>query len=295
MNYRHAFHAGNPGDVLKHLVLILLLDHLRKKPKPFAYIETHAGRGLYDLAADSASRTAEHERGIGRLWGRESDSPALARYLEIVARFNRSGDVRAGSCPDELRHYPGSPAIAQALLRDDDRMILCELHPEEHQALRRQLAGDRRVATHRVDGYQGLKAFLPPSLGRGLVLMDPPFERADEHPALVQGLRLAHRRFPAATLAAWLPVKGDAPLQAFEASLIAAGLPTILRVEVSTTAATSSDRMTGSRMLIVNPPWRLDDTLRQTLPGLTKRLASDPDGGRWGVDWLVRERPRSRP
>ncbi len=295
MNYRHAFHAGNPGDVLKHLVLILLLDHLRKKPSPFAYVETHAGRGLYDLAADSASRTAEHEAGIGRLWGREPDSPALARYLEIVADFNQNSGAQANSGLGKLRHYPGSPAIAQALLRDEDRMILCELHPEEHQALRRQLADDRRVAIHRVDGYQGLKAFLPPSPGRGLVLMDPPFERTDEHQALVKGLRLAHRRFPAATLAAWLPVKQGAPLHAFEASLVAAELPTILRVEVSTRASATSDRMIGSRMLIVNPPWRLDDTLRQTLPGLTKRLASDAEGGRWSVDWLVRERARNRP
>ncbi len=294
MNYRHAFHAGNPGDVLKHLVLILLLDHLRKKPTPFAYVETHAGRGLYDLAASSASRTAEHETGIGRIWGSKPDSPALSRYLEIVARFNQSTGARTNTDGSELRHYPGSPTIAQALLRDDDCMILCELHPEEHQALRRQVAEDRRVAIHRVDGYQGLKAFLPPPRGRGLVLMDPPFERADEHQALVKGLRLAHRRFPAGTLAAWLPVKQGAPLHAFEASLIAADLPAILRVEVSTATGSNTDRMVGSRMLIVNPPWRLDDTLRRTLPGLTQKLANDVHGGSWRVDWLAEERSPKR-
>lgn len=294
MNYRHAFHAGNPGDVLKHLVLILLLDHLRKKTTPFAYVETHAGRGLYDLAASSASRTAEYEAGIGRLWGREPDSPSLARYLEIVARFNQRTEARTNTWEGELRHYPGSPAIAQALLRDDDRMILCELHPEEHQALRRQLADDRRAAIHRVDGYQGLKAFLPPPRGRGLVLMDPSFERADEHQALVKGLILAHRRFPAGTLAAWLPVKQSAPLHAFEASLLAADLPEILRVELSTATDSNTDRMVGSRMLIVNPPWRLDDTLRRTLPELTQKLAIDAHGGSWRVDWLARERPSKR-
>lgn len=304
MNYRHAFHAGNPGDVLKHLVLVLLLDHLRRKDSAFAYLETHAGRGLYDLAADAASRTGEHESGIRRLWGEPAGSPALARYLEIVARFNDSGgdggdgDPKSPGAATPLRHYPGSPAFAQALLRADDRMTLCELHPEEHQALRRQVGDDPRVGVHRLDGYHGLKAFLPPKERRGLVLIDPPFERADEYEALVRGLQLAHRRFPAGILAAWYPVKRSAPLRAFETSLAAAGIPKILRVELSTIADTDPraadpdkpERMVGSRLVIINPPWRLDESLRAALPGLAKRLASD-DRGRWRVDWLVAERP----
>lgn len=307
MNYRHAFHAGNPGDVLKHLVLVLLLDHLRRKDSAFAYLETHAGRGLYDLAADAASRTGEHESGIRRFWGEPPGSPALARYLEIIARFNdggrdgedgdRDGPGPAAATP--LRHYPGSPAFAQALLRADDRMTLCELHPEEHLALRRQVGDDPRVGVHRLDGYNGLKAFLPPKERRGLVLIDPPFERPDEYDALVRGLQLAHRRFPAGILAAWYPVKRSAPLRAFEASLAAAGIPKILRVELSTKAdidpraadPDKPERMVGSRLVIINPPWRLDESLRAALPGLAKRLASDDQGGRWRVDWLVAERP----
>jgi len=308
MNYRHAFHAGNPGDVLKHLVLVLLLDHLRRKESPFAYLETHAGRGLYDLAADAASRTGEHESGIRRLWGEPAGSPALARYLEIIARFNDDGrgddERREGgggqraATATQLRHYPGSPSFVQALLRPDDRMTLCELHPEEHQALRRQLGDDPRVGVHRVDGYHGLKAFLPPAERRGLVLIDPPFERADEYDALVRGLQLAHRRFPAGILAAWYPVKRSAPLRAFESALASAGIPKILRVELSTTAdlepkavdPDKPERMVGSRLVIVNPPWRLDESLRDVLPGLARRLASDERGGRWRVDWLVAER-----
>jgi len=305
MNYRHAFHAGNPGDVLKHLALVLLLDHLRRKESPFAYLETHAGRGLYDLAADAASRTGEHESGIRRLWGEPTGSPALARYLEIIARFNddgRDGGERGGgrgAAATPLRHYPGSPSFAQALLRTGDRMTLCELHPEEHQALRRQLGDDPRVGVHRLDGYHGLKAFLPPRERRGLVLIDPPFERPDEYDALVRGLQLAHRRFPAGILAAWYPVKRSAPLHAFESSLAAAGIPKILRVELSTSAdldpktkdPDKPERMVGSRLVIVNPPWRLDESLRAALPGLAERLASDEQGGRWRVDWLVAERP----
>ncbi len=300
MNYRHAFHAGNPGDVLKHLVLLLLLDHLRRKATPFAYLETHAGRGLYDLAADAASRTGEHESGIRRLWGQSPDSPALARYLEIIARFNGDGETLAPAPP--LRHYPGSPAFAQALLREDDRMTLCELHPEEHQALRRQLGDDPRIGVHRVDGYHGLKASLPPKERRGLVLIDPPFERPDEYDALVRGLTLAHRRFPAGILAAWYPVKRSAPLRTFESALASSGIRTILRVELSTSANLEpaegeAERMIGSRLVIINPPWRLDESLRAALPGLAKRLASDRSGGLWRVDWLVAERsaqPKSR-
>ncbi len=296
MNYRHAFHAGNPGDVLKHLVLLLLLDHLRRKEAPFAYLETHAGRGLYDLAAEAASRTGEHESGIRRLWGERPDSPALARYLEIIARFNGDGEELGAATPP-LRHYPGSPAFAQALLREEDRMTLCELHPEEHQALRRQLGDDPRIGVHRLDGYHGLKAFLPPKERRGLVLIDPPFERPDEYDALVRGLTLAHRRFPAGILAAWYPVKRSAPLRAFESALAASGIRTILRVELSTSAdldpprAGEAERMVGSRLVIINPPWRLDESLQAALPGLARRLASGGGGGLWRVDWLVAERP----
>ncbi|MCA9660797.1 MAG: 23S rRNA (adenine(2030)-N(6))-methyltransferase RlmJ [Myxococcales bacterium] len=286
MNYRHAFHAGNPGDVLKHLVLVLCLEHLRRKAKPFVYLDTHAGRGLYDLAADSASRTEEHVAGIRRLWGRPPGDPSIARYLEVVAGFN--GGAKGGDAP--LRHYPGSPAIAAALLRADDRMILCELHPEECAALRRQLGDDPRVAIHERDGYEGLRALLPPPIRRGLVLMDPPFERADEWDALAEGLRLAHRRFATATLAAWYPVKGGAPLAGFEAAVADAGIDKILKVELATTGDRSGDRMVGSRVLLINPPWRLDEALCAALPRLARELASAPGEGQWAVEWLVGER-----
>jgi len=302
MNYRHAFHAGNPGDVLKHLVLVLLLEHLRRKETPFTYLETHAGRGLYDLAADAATRTGEHEAGIRRIWGLDPEgAPGLDRYLEIVGRCNGGAPSPGVAIP--LRHYPGSPAIARELLREDDCAALCELHPEEHQALRRQLGEDPRVGVHCVDGYHGLKAFLPPKTGRGLVLIDPPFERGDEYEALVAGLRLANRRFSAGILAAWYPVKRSAPLRSFENALRAAGIPKILRVELSTTAAEpvgqasgdeAPERMIGSRVVIVNPPWRLDESLRKTLPRLASSLASGDDDGRWSVDWLVSEKAPAR-
>jgi len=292
MPYRHASHAGNPGDVLKHLALVLLLDHLRRKDAPFAYLDTHAGQGLYDLAPESASQTGERQSGVRRLWGKAADSPALARYLEIIAGFNSDGNATAAT----LRHYPGSPAFAQALLRADDRMTLCEIHPEVHQALRRQLGDDPRIGIHRVNGYHGLKAFLPPQERRGLVLIDPPYERTDEYDSLLRGLQLAHHRFPAGILVAWYPVKRSAPSNIFESALAAAGIPKILRVELSTTADVTNEegaekRMIGSRLVIINPPWRLDESRRAALPGVARQLANGDDGGQWRVDWIVAERP----
>lgn len=293
MNYRHGFHAGNVGDVLKHLVLVLLLEHLTRKAKPFAYLETHAGRGLYDLAADAASRTGEHAQGIGRLWGRRGLHPAIARYLEVVAAFNRA---EPGAVADELRLYPGSPAIAQALARPDDRLVLCELHPEEHEALRRQVADDRRVGVHRIDGYQGLRAFVPPPEGRGLVLLDPPYERPDELAAVAEALIAARRRFAAGALAAWYPIKASGAHRALRSALAASQIPKILEVELTEASAPAGagagerERMLGSGLVILGPPWRLDETLRGLLPELC-RLLFPEGGGRWRVEWIAGERP----
>ncbi|MEZ4454541.1 MAG: 23S rRNA (adenine(2030)-N(6))-methyltransferase RlmJ [Nannocystaceae bacterium] len=285
MNYRHHFHAGNAGDVLKHLVLVLLLQHLRRKPAPFCVLDTHAGRGLYDLAGAAATRTGEHLDGIGRLWGWREPPPGIAEYLEVVARVH-------GAAEGPLRHYPGSPTIARALLRPQDRLILCELHPEEHAALRLQIGRDPQVAVHHMDGYQGIRAFLPPKERRGLVLVDPPFERGDELAAAVAALVEGHRRFAGGIFAIWYPIKGRATIREFEAALRGSGIPKVLAVELLPYPDDRPDRLGGSGMVIVGPPYRLDEALRGLLPALAGRLDHRDAGeapGRWRVEWLVGE------
>ena len=167
MNYRHAYHAGSHIDVFKHAVLVMLLEHLRKKAKGFTVLDTHAGAGRYDLTAIEAQKTGEAADGIGRVIGK--DIPAAAAYLDLIRRLN----------PDGLRTYPGSPAIIAAFLRDDDRLIACELHEEEAAKLRRAFRGDPRVAVHHRDGYEAITAFVPPPSRRGLVFIDPPYEKDD--------------------------------------------------------------------------------------------------------------------
>lgn len=285
MNYRHQFHAGNHGDVLKHLVLVLLLEHLRRKPAAFCVVDTHAGRGVYDLASEAASRTGEQAGGIGRLWGRRGEVPGIDGYLATIATIN-------GAADGPLRLYPGSPMIARTLLRPQDRLILCELHPGEHEALRRQMGGDPQVAIHHMDGYQALRAFLPPKERRGLVLVDPPYERGEEFTAVTAGLVDGHRRFPSGIFAIWLPIKARAPIREFEASLRRSGITRILCVELLPYADDRPDRLGGSGMVIVNPPYQLDARLRTILPALVRRLDHQAEGeapGRWRVEWLVKE------
>src|SRR4051794_20523847 len=178
MNYRHGYHAGNFADVVKHATMALILGYLKSKDKPFCVLDTHAGGGRYDLLAEAAGKTGEWRNGIGRLWGKPGLPVELGPYLAAIRRLNRAG---AGS----LRWYPGSPRVVRILMRPGDRLIATELHPVEAQALQREFAGDGQVLVKRMDGYQGLKAFLPPSERRGLVLVDPPFEATDEFERLL--------------------------------------------------------------------------------------------------------------
>ncbi len=201
MNYRHAFHAGNFADVFKHAVLVRVLLYLCGKEAPFRVVDSHAGIGRYDLTREEPSRTNEWRAGIGRLIADPPDGKAgelLAPYLEIVRAQNPGGG---------LRNYPGSPAIAEALSRPQDRMIFCELHPEDHAALRRNIGGDRRAKAVAIDGWTALKAYLPPKERRGLVLVDPAFEEPDEFVRLAAGFEEAHRRWPTGIYLLWYPVK----------------------------------------------------------------------------------------
>ncbi len=253
MNYRHAFHAGNFADLAKHAALGLLVRHLAEKPKGFCVLDTHAGLGEYDLLADAASRTGEWRGGIGRVFGASDAPAALAPYLDAVKALNPDG---------VLRWYPGSPRLIRSLLRPQDRLIACELHADDAVTLQRTFARERGVEIRAQDGYQALASLWPPRERRGLALIDPPFERADEFAALEEALRGAHRRFATGTLAAWYPIKGRAPVDAF---LAAVGDGRMRRVSVAEFLRQPPDapkRLNGSGLLLVNAPWQFDEKLR---------------------------------
>jgi 23S rRNA (adenine2030-N6)-methyltransferase len=274
MNYRHAFHAGNHCDVLKHAALTLVLARLAGKDKPFMVLDTHAGRGAYDLESPEAARSGEHFGGIMRVAGDPDASAALAPYLDAVRRHNPFG----GS-----RWYPGSPAIIRDALRAGDSAKFCELHPEERHALETAMQGDRQVAIFDRDGYQAVRAFLPPHERRGLVLIDPPFEKPGEYRRLAEAVGDGVRRWACGIFMIWRPVKDEAGFRGFTQQIDALGLAKTLVAELRV-APLQDDRLSGSGLFIVNPPFGLANSLTEILPYLATRLAASPGGG-----WHVRE------
>lgn len=276
MNYRHAFHAGNFADVLKHAVLALVVEHLKQKPAPFRIVDTHAGAGLYDLAGDAATRTGEWRDGIGRLIGLDAqplpDAAArlLAPYLDAVRTVN---------APGRLTRYPGSPALVLHLLRPVDRLVANELHAEDRAALALSLGRDRRAKVLGIDGWQALKALLPPRERRGAVLVDPPFEQEGELDRLVAGIGAALARFAGGTYLLWHPVKDRAAVRAFHARLAALGTDKLIAVELDVGRRPGLERLRASGLVVVNPPFRLEEQLARLLPLLAERLAQGPGAG----------------
>ncbi len=278
MNYRHAFHAGNFADVFKHVLLSLLLKSLSRKDSPFFYLDTHAGAGRYDLNGVAAQKTGEYRDGIKRLWNDQS-LPEVAGYLAAVRALNDG---------DTLRYYPGSPRIARFFLRPQDRAVLLELRPEECTQLKAEFAGDRQVIVQGQDGYTGLKAFLPPKERRGLVLIDPPYESDKEFEQVIDGLRMAHARWDSGMYALWYPIKSRPPVERFHRMLVATNIRKILLAEFSPYPEDSAFRLNGCGMVVINPPWKLDETLRSLLPDLMNVLQRQPVG-RAEISWLVPE------
>jgi 23S rRNA (adenine2030-N6)-methyltransferase len=282
MNYRHAYHAGNFADVVKHATLALLIERLKAKDAPFCVIDTHAGVGRYDLSSAEAQKTGEFRDGVLRLI--ESDPKALpaelAPYLSVVRALNRGSTG--------LRWYPGSPRLALDLLRPHDRLVLLELHPEDARKLGSLFAGDARVSVHNADGYTGLKAFLPPKPRRGLVLVDPPFEHKDEFTRLARGVRHAHRRWATGQFLLWYPIKARPAVAAFHEELTASGIVRILIAELLLRPATDPERLNGCGLVLVNPPWRMDATLLALLPKLAELFGAARGAGA-RVEWLVPE------
>lgn len=273
LSYRHGYHAGNHADALKHVVLVALLDALTAKGKPLRYVETHAGAGSYDLRAPAAQRNREHERGVGRALARQSPPAAVQRWLDLVLEHNGRSE--------SLVRYPGSPWLARQCLADRDSIYLFELHPAEHRLLEHGCARDRRVRVLREDGLRGLIGLVPPPERRGLVLIDPSYETADEQRLVVDGLAKAHRRFGTGVFAIWYPVIERPRAERFVRAVRATGIEPLHRYEITVEPDTPGRGLIGSGMLVINPPWKLDETLGSTLPWLAETLAAS------GGDYLV--------
>lgn len=278
MNYRHLFHAGNFADVFKHLVIARLLKALQRKDKGFAYIETHAGAGRYDLRAPGVQKTQEYRDGIGRLW--DSSPPHdIADYLDAVRGVNRGAT---------LRYYPGSPRVARFFLRPQDRMRVCEQSPGECEQLQAEFAGDAQVYVRCGDGYAALKGWLPPPERRGLVLIDPPYERTDEWDRVRDALMLGAKRWSSGVYAVWYPLKAGTPVGRFLSRVAGSGLRKMLLAELTVWPADTPFRLNGCGMLLLNPPWRFDTELRTLLEALKTLLKQGP-AARSRVEWLVPE------
>ena len=284
MNYRHIYHAGNFGDVLKHALLVPLVCAMQRKEKGFVFVDTHAGTGGYDLAAAAAERTSEFAAGIGRLWKAGETPSALSDFLEIVRTYNQA----QGAAPGELRYYPGSPSIAAALLRPQDRLALSELHPDDFAELQQAFHRRPRVHTQQIDAYSVIRAYLSSPECRAFVLIDPPYEDANEVSRLHAGLEVGLQRLPAGTFAIWYPIKDRSATDGFLAVLQTLDLPPTLTVELTIRPDNRPDRLNGSGLLVVNPPWRIEGELAAIADALHGTLAVEP-GSRAKLEWLVPE------
>jgi 23S rRNA (adenine2030-N6)-methyltransferase len=280
MNYRHAYHAGNVADVLKHVVLLAVLDHLGRKDSPYCYLDTHAGRGRYPLGAAETQRAGEFRDGIARLLPSTDAPPAVARYLEQVRTLGVEDSV--------LTTYPGSPCIALSAMRPTDRAVLCEWQAAEARALREAVGADRRAAVHERDGYEALVALVPPKEKRGIALIDPPYEDPAEYERLEKTLLAALSRWPTGVYATWYPIKhGDASGRFLE-RMAASGVRRQLIVELTHERDDTPGGLNGSGVLLINPPYQLDTVLAPALPWLHRHLS--PHGrGRTRVSWSVPE------
>ena len=281
MNYRHAYHAGSFADVVKHAILALVLSHLKQKEKPFFVLDTHAGIGRYDLASVEAMKTKEAEGGILRLWAAPRVPAELEDYLACVRALNGRGK----GAP---RWYPGSPRLMRQLMRPQDRLVAVELHPDDAARLAAEFRRDPAVNVMRMDGYTAAKSLLPPAERRGLVVIDPPFEETDEFERLARGLRQAYRRWATGIYAIWYPVKDVAAAAAFLDAVKASGIRRILSTELWVEKPGDPEKLTGTALLLVNPPWNLQPALETLLAFLSAVLARAPGAG-FKVSWLVPE------
>lgn len=261
LSYRHSFHAGNFADIIKHIVLVDILEHLTQKETPFDYIDTHAGAGIYDLKSAHAIKLQEHSGGIGKL--AMEDFAELARYFEVIHSFNQ---------PDTITIYPGSPSIANYFLRPQDRAWLYELHPQDYQALSHQMKNRKNVRVFCQDGLKTMLALLPPVSRRGLVLIDPSYEIKTEYDQVFDAVVKACKKFSTGIFAIWYPVVNRHKIDRFEKKLMQSDIKNIQRFELGVSADSKERGMTASGLFVINPPWKLFDKMSRVLPHLAAKL-----------------------
>lgn len=267
LSYRHSYHAGNHADVLKHATLCLILEAMNAKDKPYVYIDTHSGAGCYSLRSEHAKKTAEFETGIAKVWQAVNPPAELTPYLEVINRYNSSG---------HLGYYPGSPLFAQQLCREQDHLLLNEIHPADAPLLKREFAKDRRSHINAIDGYHLCREKLPPQPRRGVLLMDPSYEMADEYQQAATAFANAHKRWETGTFALWYPVVNRESNQWLEKKIKQATQCPTLLVELAVAPDKAGYGMTASGMIVVNPPWKLFQQLEALLPWLAETLGVDP-------------------
>lgn len=263
LSYQHGFHAGNFADVHKHFILSLIFAALNKKAKPWSYLETHGGAACYDFRSEQAQKTAEYRDGILKIWQQSETPEALAPYLNEVKALNGSGN---------LTLYPGSPQLAAQFAREGDKVAIMELHPGEYRQIKQHFSRNGQVAVHHRDGYEGVSALLPPKPNRGLVLIDPAYEVKAEYLQVAKYIKDAQQRWPNGSFAIWFPLLKAGQHQVMIDKIVASG---IRRIFLSEFFAQPSDsaRMFGSGMLLINPPWQLDQQIASVTPWLAQRLA----------------------
>ena len=280
LSYRHSFHAGNHADVLKHIVLMLILENLKLKEKGFFYLDTHSGVGRYRLSSNESEKTGEYTEGIGRLWDQTDLPEDVARYVKMIKKLNYGGK--------ELRYYAGSPLIAAELFRPQDCALLTELHPSDYPILRNNFSDYKNVTVKCDNGFQQVKATLPPKERRGLVLIDPPYELKEDYDLVVKAIEEGYKRFATGTYAIWYPVVLRQQTKRIFKGLEATGIRKILKIELAVRPDSDQRGMTASGMVVINPPWTLETQMKEILPYLTKTLV--PEGtGSWTVEWITPE------
>lgn len=278
LSYRHSFHAGNHADVLKHIVQSLILSALQQKDKPFVYHDTHSGVGRYDLTHEWSEKTGEFKQGIAKLWEQKELPEEITSYIDAIKQLNEG---------NKLRYYPGSPRVAHAHLRPQDRMVLTELHPSDYPLLEQEFHRDRQVSIFKEDGFKRLKASLPPKERRGLVLIDPPYELAHEYNDVVQAVAQSYKRWATGIYAIWYPVVNRCDIDDMLDGLKGLGIRKILQIELGVSPDTNERGMTASGMIVINPPWKLESQMTELLPFLQQTIA--PVTGHHKVEWVVPE------